>query len=73
MHVHVHGHVHVHVHVHVLVYVHSIVLMKFETKLQLCGHTEYLMESLRDSMSRPFGYLLIDCHQLTPDHRGHNH
>ena len=29
------------------------------------GHTNYLMESFRDAMTKPYGYLLIDCHQLT--------
>ena len=31
------------------------------------GHTDYLMESFRDATNRPYGYLLIDCHQLTPE------
>ena len=30
-------------------------------------HVNYLMESFRDATSKPYGYLLIDCHQLTPD------
>ena len=30
-------------------------------------HTDYLMESFRDARSRPYGYLVIDCHQLTPE------
>ena len=30
------------------------------------GRTDYLMESFRDH-SRPYGYLMIDCHQLTPE------
>ncbi len=29
--------------------------------------TEYLMEAFRDATSKPYGYLLIDCHQLTPE------
>ena len=28
--------------------------------------TDYLMEAFRDATSKPYGYLLIDCHQLTP-------
>ena len=31
------------------------------------GHTDYLMESFRDATSRSYGYLMIDCHQLTPE------
>ena len=31
------------------------------------GRTGYLMESFRDATSRPYGYLVIDCHQLTPE------
>ena len=31
------------------------------------GHTNYLMESFRDATTKPYGYLLIDCHQLTPE------
>ena len=31
------------------------------------GRTDYLIESLRDATSRPYGYLVIDCHQLTPE------
>ena len=31
------------------------------------GRTGYLMESFRDATSRPYGYLIIDCHQLTPE------
>ena len=31
------------------------------------GRTDYLMESFRDATSRPYGYLMIDCHQLTPE------
>ena len=31
------------------------------------GCTDYLMESFRDATSRPYGYLVIDCHQLTPE------
>ena len=27
----------------------------------------YLMDSFRDATSKPYGYLLIDCHQLTPE------
>ena len=30
-------------------------------------HTDYLMEAFRDATSKPYGYLLIDCHQLTPE------
>ena len=29
--------------------------------------TNYLMEAFRDATSQPYGYLLIDCHQLTPE------
>ena len=31
------------------------------------GRTDYLMKSFRDATNRPYGYLLIDCHQLTPE------
>ena len=31
------------------------------------GCTDYLMESFRDATNRPYGYLLINCHQLTPE------
>ena len=31
------------------------------------GRTDYLMESFRDAANRPYGYLVIDCHQLTPE------
>ena len=31
------------------------------------GRTDYLMESFRDATSRPYGNLVIDCHQLTPE------
>ena len=31
------------------------------------GCTDYLMESFRDATSRPYGHLMIDCHQLTPE------
>ena len=31
------------------------------------GRTDYLMESFCDATNRPYGYLLIDCHQLTPE------
>ena len=31
------------------------------------GRTDYLMESFRDATSRPYGYLVIDCHQATPE------
>ena len=31
------------------------------------GRTDYLMESFRDATSKPYGYLVIDCHQLTPE------
>ena len=27
----------------------------------------YLLDSFRDATSKPYGYLLIDCHQLTPE------
>ena len=30
------------------------------------AHTDYLMESFSDTTSRPYGYVVIDCHQLTP-------
>ena len=30
-------------------------------------HTNYLMESFEDATSKPYGYLMIDCHQLTPE------
>ena len=30
-------------------------------------HTDYLLEAFRDATSKPYGYLLIDCHQLTPE------
>ena len=29
--------------------------------------TEYLMEAFRDATGKTYGYLLIDCHQLTPE------
>ena len=29
--------------------------------------TDYLLEAYGDATSKPYGYLLIDCHQLTPD------
>ena len=28
---------------------------------------DYLMEAFRDATSKPYGYQLIDCHQLTPE------
>ena len=28
---------------------------------------DYLLESYHDATSKPYGYLLIDCHQLTPE------
>ena len=31
------------------------------------GRTDYPMESFRDASSRPYGYLVIDYHQLTPE------
>ena len=31
------------------------------------GRTDYLVESFRDATNRPYGYLVIDCHQCTPD------
>ena len=31
------------------------------------GRTDYLMESFRDATNRPYGYLMIDYHQLTPE------
>ncbi len=30
-------------------------------------HTNYLMEAFDDATNKPYGYLLIDCHQLTPE------
>jgi hypothetical protein len=30
-------------------------------------HTDYLLEAFHDATSKPYGYLLIDCHQLTPE------
>ena len=30
-------------------------------------HADYLLEAFRDATSKPYGYLLIDCHQLTPE------
>jgi hypothetical protein len=30
-------------------------------------HANYLMESFEDATSKPYGYLMIDCHQLTPE------
>ena len=36
-------------------------------KQMFSGRTDYLMESFRDATSRPYGYLVIDCHQLTPE------
>ena len=30
-------------------------------------HTKYLMDSFSDATIKPYGYLLIDCHQLTPE------
>ena len=34
-------------------------------KQMFLGRTEYLMESFRDATTRPYGCLVIDCHQLT--------
>ena len=31
------------------------------------NRVNYLMDSFRDGTSKPYGYLLIDCHQLTPE------
>ena len=31
------------------------------------GNTNYQMESFRDATTKPYGYLLADCHQLTPE------
>ena len=31
------------------------------------GRTDYLMESFCDATRKPYGYLVIDCHQLTPE------
>ena len=36
-----------------------------DSKQMFPGRTDYLMESFRDATSRPYGYLVIDCHQLT--------
>ena len=30
-------------------------------------HIDYLLEAFRDATGKPYGYLLIDCHQLTPE------
>jgi hypothetical protein len=30
-------------------------------------HTGYLLDAFHDAPSRPYGYLVIDCHQLTPE------
>ena len=30
-------------------------------------NTNYLMEAFDDATSKPYGYLMIDCHQLTPE------
>ena len=30
-------------------------------------HNGYLMDSFNDATNKPYGYLLIDCHQLTPE------
>ena len=30
-------------------------------------HGHYLLESYHDATSKPYGYLMIDCHQLTPE------
>ena len=30
-------------------------------------HTGYLLDAFHDATSRPYGYLVIDCHQLTPE------
>jgi hypothetical protein len=37
------------------------------TTLAFPKHTNYLMEAFCDATSKPYGYLLIDCHQLTPE------
>ena len=36
-------------------------------KQMFTRHVNYLIESFRDATSKPYGYLLIDCHQLTPE------
>ena len=30
-------------------------------------NTGYLLDAFHDATSRPYGYLVIDCHQLTPE------
>ena len=30
-------------------------------------HTNYLLDAFQDATSKPYGYLMIDCHQLTPE------
>jgi hypothetical protein len=30
-------------------------------------HTKYLMEAFHDATSEAYGYLVIDCHQMTPE------
>jgi hypothetical protein len=30
-------------------------------------NSDYLLEAFRDATAKPYGYLLIDCHQLTPE------
>ena len=30
-------------------------------------HTNYLMAAFDDATSKPYGYLMVDCHQLTPE------
>jgi hypothetical protein len=30
-------------------------------------HTGYLLDAFHDATSRPYGYLAIDCDQLTPE------
>jgi hypothetical protein len=30
-------------------------------------HTKYLLDAFHDATREPYGYLVIDCHQLTPE------
>ena len=30
-------------------------------------HTGYFLDAFHDATSRPYGYLVINCHQLTPE------
>jgi hypothetical protein len=30
-------------------------------------NSDYLLEAFRDATAKPYSYLLIDCHQLTPE------